>query len=60
LGGKVLQVLFGAATIADTEQLHQSIDELHEEQNNMALSGKMPVTLMKPQTCNRPSSQQPD
>jgi hypothetical protein len=36
LGGKVLQVLFGVATVADIEQLHQSIDELHQERNNMA------------------------
>ena len=46
LGGTVLQVLFGAATVADIEQRHQSIDELHQEQNNIAHYLNQQVTYL--------------
>ena len=32
--GKVLKVLFGVATVEDIDQLHLSIDKLHQERND--------------------------
>jgi hypothetical protein len=38
LGGNFLQVLFGTATVADLNQLHQTLDELQAKNTDLAHS----------------------